>query len=165
MVRFRTRLSKFLVCVGAVVGIVPIAGAGIASPLVHATSHPDAASGYQEPVLCEVDSLSESGQKALFALFRQPSDETPHSVLYAHRQNHQYRLRVFAEDCVDFECEFRNGISLEREDAMIIGDLNMDGFKDICILGGFRQGTGKPWYKAWRFDPVKKAYVWSRIVD
>ena len=118
------------------------------------------ANNYFDPIFSDVEPIGLEGMDASYQLFRSPSKRTgPHNVLYAHSKNHRYRLVVEVNGKRLFETEFKHGMSLEREDAVKIEDLNQDGFKDIQILGGFNKG--QPWYKVWKFDPARKNYIWG----
>jgi hypothetical protein len=57
----------------------------------------------------------------------------------------------------------RNGVPLrpqDRVDAFQVLDVDGDGFADIKVLGGLKDG--KAWYKIWLYDPAAKQFVWSQ---
>lgn len=134
-----------------------------ASPLVRTTHRLDAIDDYWRPIYTTVEPISTCGAAAIYRLYRQPSENFNHHALYAHSRNHEYKLQVVAEGIRVFECAFRNGISLERDDAIQVADMNLDGFKDIRVLGGYRNDTGRPWFKVWVWDPFNNSYAWDHI--
>lgn len=76
--------------------------------------------------------------------------------------NFLYRIDVCnAEDTLVLQSvEFANGVPLGTDpDALQIADVNGDGYLDIKVLGGRRDG--KAWYKVWLYEPAKGQFVWS----
>ncbi len=131
-----------------------------AGVLPHTVNDLDKINNFFQPIFTDAEPIGSQGADAYYQLFRIPTgSKRSQHVLYAHNKNHRYRLLVEVNGRKFFECEFRHGISLEREDAVKIEDLNQDGFKDIRVLGGFVKG--EPWYKVWFFDPALKKYRWG----
>ncbi len=100
----------------------------------------------------------------LITSIRKPVGPTYLIQLYATpvASNFGYRIDVCSADGsrVLQSLPFRNGVQLEgRNDRFQSVDVDGDGFADLKVLGGFRDG--KAWYKVWRYDPVRKQFVWS----
>jgi hypothetical protein len=76
--------------------------------------------------------------------------------------NFHYRIDVCEKDGRVLQSEeFQNEVSLDDgKNAFQITDTNDDGYRDIKVLGG--QKDGKPWYKVWLYQPATKRFVWSK---
>ena len=91
------------------------------------------------------------GATRIFRLYEKPSVS-----------NFRYRIDVCSADgtrVLQTE-EFRNGVSLDSKEAFRIIDADGDGYVDIKVLAGTKDG--RPWFKIWLYDPVRERFVWSR---
>lgn len=130
------------------VGVLSL-GSGIFDPVLAKDSGQATKASEQLIFSCEQD-IGFSGPVGRFQTYELPT----HS-------NYKYKLVVNIDGIGTFSSTFRNGVSLNRNGAITVCDINDDGFKDIRILGGVDK-CGASWYKNWFYDPLTQTFKWHK---